>query len=1573
MANEGIRNEIELKVSVNTDSINENVSAFGDASANLLENTGIERNGGITNIYETETLLGNGSFAFADNGDQLSALDAGSDTLNILSGASVIGQVSAYGVEKRTEIEGAFDDVALTADDTYVSVKIVGTVITYSEYSRANVLLNTRNINFTNLSAVVQFFTSLSIVRASVMHYASSAEFALRIGDQVIILQESNPGISLAKFLQSTAVLGSNAINCSVIYNNQLIMAGVGGRLGSYDGANWKNYDATGTGLGPYNNATALGTSDIKAMVVFNNTLVIAGAGGRMASFDGVAWRNYDGSGGSALYFDNGTLIGTNQINAMFVFQGQLVVGGVGGRVGNVTSAGAKNIYTAATSPIVSNATIVGSNDILTICGDQVQFLVGAVGGRVASYDYGWIDYTGVKSLGSIARTSTAAAGSGWYGITYGNGIFVAVAETVAATGAIQTSPDGVNWTARTGVQAGGLVGLKSVAFGNGVFVAIATGLSVGTQAVQTSPDGINWTQRTCIAASGTGWTSVCYGGGLFVAVALTTSTTGAIQTSPDGINWTQRTSNAAGGTGWTSVTYGSGVYVAVALTTATSGAVQTSTDGITWTPRTSTASAGTGWKSVVYGGGLFVAVGGSTATAGAIQTSPDGQTWTARTSTAAAGPGWESVSYGNGVFVAVSLTTATAGAVQTSIDGINWVSRTSVAGGSTGWYAITFGGGTFVAITHATATFGAVQTLHWNSSGIFNNSTALSTDNITASLKFGSAYVFGSALGKVASHDGTNWKNYNGTGTGTGPYNNAAVIGANQINSIAEFGANLLVAGSTRVGSFDGTNWKNSDGTGTGTGQYTSALLGASTINTIASFSGSIVGGGTAGVVNSMSSTSVVSPFYNNGGTPVANLLTGQFTTGYMDVFRYENGIYLIGLVNNNLNKYYTLNNSTLDITVLNARYALAQTVGGLTRHILTETPRFDGSRMYAISTVGYIDFVTFTAVQTYPADASVLSAVLQSNVGWGYSDYTYKLSSSATNIFAAYSPIPVPTTSALSKTSQVNTNTLVVGYGKLTNGPGAPTSKPFEIRLNWIATGDNKTGTSGVGGQSHISAALKDSGTTDALGVILHDVGTFDEGYTPQIVTEDTILWKYNGKWYIVHISKTINDRIQRINSNLYKVNTLSPLNIIDEIKGSLELGSPDFNGRMFFNSIATPAATSTKAVSTITGKYCNSIDFGDKLVQIPAISRSNVEIFGYRIPSTNRILTDYFVDTYFDDVYSFSTYNDGSEFTQTDPANPLYIPSGTLPVPLGVVYQNGVVISNKLTIFLGENMDAYAVGNDTVGVYQPFSLFGQPYLFDGIDIYIATLNNGAFVKADKLVNASGMSYIGVSPQEAYFRSTFDNSLYSFNGGRTLQKVKRFTNEEIIINGEWSTKDNALLLNTENTFMWVRDSIVSRNYKKPGQLGALKFFSTNDGLIIMNDSQTAVNSWKYTYYPDGATSIVPLLVQTAYFGQNGNQKSILQSFIVTIYSKAMEQQDVTLTVRSFSQVATDEQVEKIPVKQTDYTDQGYARLRIQPRMQTQLGTSLSIASDKKVQLVQIDVLYVDNVNATIKPSLTR
>ena len=117
------------------------------------------------------------------------------------------------------------------------------------------------------------------------------------------------------------------------------------------------------------------------------------------------------------------------------------------------------------------------------------------------------------------------------------------------------TSPDGITWTSRTSAADNGWL---SITYGNGLFVAVA---ATGTgNRVMTSPDGITWTSRT--SAADNTWFGITYGDGLFVAVSYS-GTGDRVMTSPDGITWTSRTS--AVDNNWRSVTYGNGLFVAVA------------------------------------------------------------------------------------------------------------------------------------------------------------------------------------------------------------------------------------------------------------------------------------------------------------------------------------------------------------------------------------------------------------------------------------------------------------------------------------------------------------------------------------------------------------------------------------------------------------------------------------------------------------------------------------------------------------------------------------------------------------------------------------------------------------------------------------------------------------------------------------------------------------------------------------------------------------------------------------------------------------------------------------------------
>ena len=292
-----------------------------------------------------------------------------------------------------------------------------------------------------------------------------------------------------------------------------------------------------------------------------------------------------------------------------------------------------------------------------------------------------------------VAPTANAASPAGqewtqqttpvsgdWQAVTYGDGRFVAVANSGTAN-QIVTSTNGVDWTAHSVTTGWPDVYWRSVVHGNGTFVAVG---ATGTGRVASSTDGSTWTLRT--AAEANEWMSVTYGAGVFVAVSK--GGTHRIMTSPDGTSWTAVTAPQANE--WTAVTYAAGLFVAVAQSG--TDRVMTSTDGTNWTPRT--AASASNWAALTYGNGTFVA----TAWDGVdrVMTSSNGTTWTARTAPSASQ--WLSVTYGDGLFVAVSLDAA-GDRVMTSPDGVTWTP--TPAASQQRWVGIAYGGGRFVAVAN--------------------------------------------------------------------------------------------------------------------------------------------------------------------------------------------------------------------------------------------------------------------------------------------------------------------------------------------------------------------------------------------------------------------------------------------------------------------------------------------------------------------------------------------------------------------------------------------------------------------------------------------------------------------------------------------------------------------------------------------------------------------------------------------------------------------------------------------------------------------------------------------------------
>ena len=126
----------------------------------------------------------------------------------------------------------------------------------------------------------------------------------------------------------------------------------------------------------------------------------------------------------------------------------------------------------------------------------------------------GTVIYLSDESEQVIFHNTELLYKSGWSSVTYGNGLFVAVANP----GGSLYSSDGTNWFAGNAP----LDNWASVSYGDGYFVAVSDN---GTYPVMYSQDGINWS-TTDPGSQFNNWGSVAFGGDTFLAIPTSGATT---------------------------------------------------------------------------------------------------------------------------------------------------------------------------------------------------------------------------------------------------------------------------------------------------------------------------------------------------------------------------------------------------------------------------------------------------------------------------------------------------------------------------------------------------------------------------------------------------------------------------------------------------------------------------------------------------------------------------------------------------------------------------------------------------------------------------------------------------------------------------------------------------------------------------------------------------------------------------------------------------------------------------------------------------------------------------------------
>jgi len=457
------------------------------------------------------------------------------------------------------------------------------------------------------------------------------------------------------------------------------------------------NYvSGSGTTTLLFNYTTAVGNSS--ADLDYASAGALALAGGSISTLDG----------GAVLTLASPGAAGSLGANKNFVIDTTAPVISAVAPVTNSTVGATVVSYTLSENCASGSITWTQTGGTADVASPHIQALVGTelnsgthssititnnpslVDGSIYSIAFNCVDLAGNAAIsvtqtnitfhttGSVWTARTMPSSENWSAVTYGNGLFVAVASLSNIS---YTSPDGMTWTPHATLPMA--TSWSSITYGNGIFVAIGGGGGSGCAAAST--DGATWTSGTLGPSNG--WTSVTFGNGLFVAGAYNGISTES-ETSTDGVTWNSAgNSNLPLAVGNISVAYGNGQFVAVSASIGNTVAL--SSDGLSWS--TQSLPVTTNWTSVTYGNGVYVAITSSNQAA----TSADGITWVARALTSNAS--WNSIAYGNGVFVIVAGNPSNKAA--TSTDGITWVDRTLPS--SDNWSSVTNGNGIFVAVAN--------------------------------------------------------------------------------------------------------------------------------------------------------------------------------------------------------------------------------------------------------------------------------------------------------------------------------------------------------------------------------------------------------------------------------------------------------------------------------------------------------------------------------------------------------------------------------------------------------------------------------------------------------------------------------------------------------------------------------------------------------------------------------------------------------------------------------------------------------------------------------------------------------
>jgi hypothetical protein len=214
------------------------------------------------------------------------------------------------------------------------------------------------------------------------------------------------------------------------------------------------------------------------------------------------------------------------------------------------------------------------------------------------------------------------------------------------------------------------------------------------------------------------------------------------------------------------------------------------------------------------------------------------------------------------------------------------------------------------------------------------------------------------------------------------------------------------------------------------------------------------------------------------------------------------------------------------------------------------------------------------------------------------------------------------------------------------------------------------------------------------------------------------------------------------------------------------------------------------------------------------------------------------------------------------------------------------------------------------------------------------------------ERVCHAFGYIFLGCDIRQAYFYSTFDKSVYAFDGARSLTFAISLSNREEVMNSSYDSYSDELFMITDKEIMLNRKGIIS-NFKNSGYDSFFKtikgtFFVGNGGGVMLSP----ING-----------DIAPFELETEFLGVDGSTVCDYERVDIRLYSPDKKPLRFIVEMQTINQDTKESEQKRIDFK--DWSSDGYKTIRLTPQYKKGTGLSLRIYCEQAIYVTNIEFTY--------------